>query len=178
MKVRVKIKDPVLRSYLPGLFEKRNDGFAVNMDSFTGTVICSLVSVSDYPVFEQDDPDAVLFYLPHSRYTDSLRNKCLYVTPEAQAKINAVLKREFDTNFLSFCTESRIQGFQLRDIIVMFIEENGIEIFDGNIETLKKRYYRRELELLKKMKRKMSLMAYSAFRRTVRTDRDFGSPGK
>ena len=169
MEVRIKIKDPVLRSYLSGLFEKRNDGFAVDMDSFTGTVICSLVSVSDYPVFEQEDPDAVLFYLPRSRYTDSLRNKCLYVTPEAQAKINAVLKKEFETNFMSFCTESRIQGFKLRDIIVMFIEENGLEIFDGNIETLKKRYYRRELDLLGKVEKKMRLRAYSTARRIRQT---------
>ena len=162
MEVKIKIKDPILRSYLPGLFERRENGYAVNMDTFTGVVVCSLVRPADYPVRQQDDETSVTFYLPVSRYTDSLRGKFLYVTAEAQAKINAVLRKEFDINFISFCAESRIQGFQLRDIITMFIVENEMEIFDGDIETLKKRYYRKEVSTLRRIEEKLRKKAYSA----------------
>ena len=162
MEVKVKIKDPILRSYLSGLFEKRDGGYAVTMDTFTGSVICALTSVIDYPMKQADDETTVLFYLPKSRYNDSFRNRYLYVYPEAEAKINAVLRREFDTNFTAFVTESRMQGFKLQDIIAIFIVENQMDIFDGDIETLKKRYYRKEVEILKGFHKKMQLRAYAA----------------
>ncbi len=162
MEVKIKIKDPILRSYLPGLFERVGGGYAVTMDTFTGTVICSLVQTADYPVQEADDDTTVVFHLPQSRYTESLRNKCLFVTSEGTAKINAVLRKEFDINFISFCTESRIQGFKLKDIIAMFIVENQMEIFHGDIETMKKRYYRKELSTLRRFEEKLRKKAYAA----------------
>lgn len=161
MEVKIKIKDPILRSYLAGLFEPRGGGYAVNMDTFTGTVICSLTSVADYPRRSDDDETTVLFHLPQSRYTGSFRNRYLFVTPEAEAKVNAVLKKEFDMNFIAFLTESRIQGFKLRDAIATFIVINKLDNFDGDIETLKKRYYRRELEALKNIREKLCHKAYS-----------------
>lgn len=169
MDVRIKIKDSILRSYLGGLFERRDNGYVVNMDTITGAVICALVSAADYPRKSSDDPSAVQFYLPNSRYTDSLRNRYLFVTPEAEAKINAVLRKEFDMNFTTFLTESRIQGFRLKDIISIFIVKNNLDIFDGDIDTLKKRYYRKELQDLKKREKKLRQKAYSIVKMTRRT---------
>ena len=172
MEVLITIKDSILRSYLGGLFERRDDGYAVNTDTITGAVICSLVSAADYPRMEVSDATSVRFYLPHSRYTDSMRNRYLYVTREAEAKINLVLRKEFDVNFTSFLTESRIQGFRLKDIISIFIVKNNMDIFDGDIETLKKRYYRKEIQDLKNLEKKLRQKAYSISKLARRTVTD------
>lgn len=168
MDVKIRIREPILRSYLAGLFEKREDGYAVNMNSITGSVIISLVSAAARPPKIDADRSVVTFHLPSSHYTSRLRNKFLVVDRDAEDKINAVLKREFDVNFLSYCTELRIMGYQLKDIIAMFIVENGMDdMFDGDIEALKKRYYRRELEILNQTQEKLRAKAYSA-RRKIR----------
>ena len=105
-------------------------------------------------------------------YGLSMRNRYLYVTREAEAKINLVLRKEFDVNFTSFLTESRIQGFRLKDIISIFIVKNNMDIFDGDIETLKKRYYRKEIQDLKNLEKKLRQKAYSISKLARRTVTD------
>lgn len=168
MEVKIHIKDPILRAYLAGLFAQREDGsFTLNTDSLTGTVICSLVQPLDCP---QLDPcggkDMVTFRLPRSRNFERFRNRSAGLPPHAEAVVNKVLRREFDLNLDASCTEARMAGAKLMDAIEAFIVANGMDgHFAGGIETLKKRFYRSELNTLKRMREIMRQQANMRLRR-------------
>lgn len=168
MEVKIHIKDPILRCYLNGLFTLRDDGgYVVNNDTLTGTVICSLVQAVDYPSLEErDQKDVVTLHLPRSRSYDRFRGRSLYLPPNAELAINRVLRREFDTNLDASCTEARMAGAKLADAIEAFIVSNRMDqLFEGSIETVKKRFYRSELDTLKKMREIMRQQTYMRVRR-------------
>ena len=169
LSVKIRVGDQMLRSYLEGIFERRGSGYAVNMNTLTGTAICSLARASDRPIKMPDDEAIVEIYLPKSHYNDSLRNKHLYVTKEGEAKINACLRREFETEFLYFCAEARIQGYKQKDIIPIFLLENKIGLYDGDIEAPKKRLYRKELSLYENIEEKLLRRLYLAASRVRKT---------
>ncbi len=154
MEVKIHIKDPILRAYLAGLFAVREDGgYTLNTDSITGTTICSLVQPADYPDAIEAGKDTVTFHLPRSRSFDRFRNRSLRLSSEAEVAVNKVLRREFDLNLDASCTEARMAGVKLMDAIEAFIVSNRMdEHFAGGIETLKKRFYRSEVQTLKKMR--------------------------
>lgn len=162
LSVKIRISDPLLRSYLSGIFDRQGDGFVVSMSKLTGTVICSLVRPSDRPAEIKQDDTVITFYLPRSHCNDSLRNKHLIVTKEATDKINAALRKEFDTDFLYFCAEARVQGYKQKDIIPIFLLKNKIDLYDGDIEAPKKRLYRKELSLYENLEKKLLNRVYLA----------------
>lgn len=149
MELTLHIKDPILRYYFVGRFTKQDDGYClVDTRSLTGMVITSLVSHVDKIVPSTSDADetSVAVRLSRSKYSDAHRGKFLVLTPNAEAQINATLKREFDNDFTAFCSTARVCGFQVKDAIEAFIQEYGMEtLFRGDIETLKKKFYRYEV---------------------------------
>jgi hypothetical protein len=168
MEVKIHIKDPILRAYLNGLFVVREDGaYTLNTDSLTGTVICSLVQPSDYPTAEEHGgKETVTFRLPRSRSFERFRGRAVWLPPHAEAVVNKVLRREFDLNLDASCTEARMAGVRLMDAIEAFIVSNGMDgHFSGGIETLKKRFYRSELNTLKRMREIMRQQANMRLRR-------------
>ena len=50
MEVTISIKDPLLRAYLPGIFERRGSGYVVNSDTHTGSAISVHAKAVDYPL--------------------------------------------------------------------------------------------------------------------------------
>lgn len=149
MELLLHIKDPILRCYFVGRFPRQDDGYClVDSRSLTGMAITSLVSHADRILPSAPDPDdsAVAIRLSRSKYSDPHRGKALFLTPHAEAQINATLKREFDNDFTAFCSTARVCGFQVKDAIEAFIHEYGMEtLFRGDIETLKKKFYRYEV---------------------------------
>lgn len=169
MDVSIKIKDPILRAFLNGLFEKHEDGYRATLNNLTGSAIIALVQESPFPPKEDKDPEKVKFYLPNSHCTSRFRYKFLEADKYAQEKICAVLRNEFNVLFIEYCTELRILGFDQKDIISMFITEYKMDdLFDGDIETLKKRYYRKELEVINNFQKKLTSKAYYARRKISR----------
>lgn len=171
MEVAIKIKDPILRAYLNGLFELRDGLYVATMDTFTGAVICTLARPCDCPPKQEmsDSTELVDFKLSKSHYNDELRSRFLYISPAAQAKVNLVLRKEFDCNFTAFCVESRILGIPLKDSIDQFMVENNMdEFFGGEIETLKKKFYRQELATMRNARDRLRKKAYYALNRAVK----------
>lgn len=163
MELKVKIYDPILRCYLNSLFERHNDGYIASTTTLTGAAICSLVKACDAPRADTT-PDMVKVVLPYNFYTEQFRAKFLTLSADAEQMVNVTLKKEFDINFLAFCTEMKIHGMKFKDIIPLFITVNKLDIIDGDIEMLKKRYYRTELKLMSKTKELLRQKAYYAFR--------------
>lgn len=191
MEVKLHIPDPILRSFFMGRYPKHEEGYLVDMNSITGSVICSLISIgyrqdipprmksiSDFDSgtkiepspedrlrFESDwkhkvESETVKVYLSRSKINDRFRNKPLYFSKDAECKINSVLRNEFDTTFTSFCSKHEVCGFKVKETIEMFIAEYDLDIFEGEIETLKKRFYRWELKELEKLREKLCKKAY------------------
>lgn len=173
MNISIRIKDPLLRAYLHGLFELKQSGvFIVNMNTFTGSVICALAKPCEHPYKHpyQNDRTVVEFELPQSTYTTELRNKFLYLTASAESKINAVLQKEFECNFITFCVQGKTIGLQLKDTIEQFMVENQMdEFFLGEIDTLKKRQYRYNLSIMRKTQEKLRQKVYYALRRSIKS---------
>lgn len=170
MEIDIRIHDPLLRAYLRGLFENIGKTYLVNTDTLTGSVICALVKPCPYQPQNSTSGDKffIRFRLPNSHYTDELRNKFLYISQTDQAKINMVLQKEFDCNFTVYCVQSRILGLQLKEAIEQFMVVNQMdEFFEGEIETLKKRFYRNEVRAMKKAQEKLRQKAYYNFRKIV-----------
>lgn len=167
----IKIPDPILRCYLGTLFKPRDGGYAVTMETLTGVAICSQARESQRPITADAarDRSVVKLFLPQSYCVENLRGRFVYLPAPAQMMVNAALKKEFDIHFLTYCTEMRMQGHKLRDIIPLFIDENKLDVFDGDIETLKKRYYRKEVELLRKLNEKLRQKANYLLRKSKNT---------
>lgn len=169
--VEIRVKDRLHRSFLGALFERRGDGFAVSMLTLSGAAICALVQTAERPSHTTRDETTVKFYLPQSHCNDSLRNKHLYVSPEGETKINSCLRAEFESRFIHFCGEARMQGYKQKDIIPIFMAVHKIALYDGDIEAPKKRLYRKDMELLENFEKKLRRKAYlaaSAVRKTMR----------
>lgn len=148
MELLLHIKDPILRCYFVGRFPKQDDGWClVDTRGLIGMAITNLVSHADRvePSGSNTDESAVPVHLSRSKYSDPHRGKALFLTPGAEAQINATLKREFDNDFTAFCSTARVCGFQVKDAIEAFIQQYQLgEFFHGDIETLKKKFYRYE----------------------------------
>lgn len=148
MELLLHIKDPILRCYFIGRFPRQDDGRClVDTRSLTGMGITNLVSHAERVIPSDGMPDesAVPIRLSRSKYSDSHRGKALFLTADAEAQINATLKREFDNDFTAFCSTARVCGFQVKDAIEAFIQQYQMDIlFHGDIETLKKKFYRYE----------------------------------
>lgn len=168
--MEIRIKDPLLRAYLDGLFDKRDGVYLATMDTATGCVICSLAQISARPCHHDNKDESVVeFILPNSHHTSDKRNKFLYVSPNAEKQINAVLAKEFDTNFVAFCLQYKTMGIQLQTTIDIFIVENNMDdFFAGSVETLKKRFYRYEVSKMKNLREILRQKAYYAFRKAVK----------
>lgn len=167
MELKLHIPDPILRSFFMGRFPRHGDGHLVDSRSVTGLVISSLVTHPATAIPDESSiaADEVIIYLPRSRYNVAHRNKYLVLSRSAEAKINAVLKQEFDMLLTSFCTDAKLCGFKVKTIIELFIDKYQLDLFDGDIDTLKKRYYRYELAALEKLREKLRQKAYYAVKR-------------
>lgn len=161
MDIHIKIKDPLLRAFLTGLFRPEGDGYVADRSTFVGTYLCAVAKPTDIPPKTGADKTSVKICLPRSNYNDPLRGRFLVVTPEEENHFNALLRQEFDTTFISYISGKRVQGLQLKDIIWMFACQYRLdELLDGDVEMLKKRYYRWELKELKKIRETLRQRAY------------------
>lgn len=169
MELLLHIKDPILRCYFIGRFPRQDDGHClVDTRSLTGMAITNLVSHAErvMPSEVGADDTAVPIRLSRSKYSDRHRGKALLLTPDAEAQINTTLKREFDNDFTAFCSTARVCGFQVKDAIEAFIQEYRMDtLFHGDIETLKKRFYRYEVSTRKELYEQLRQKANYAARK-------------
>lgn len=161
----------MLRAYLNGLFKKNDGAYLVTADTFTGSVILSLAKPCSRPASQADHPSSgvVTVRLPTSHYTNDCRGKFLYLTPTDEAKINLVLQKEFDNNFIAFCIELKTLGMQTQDAVDQFMYANKMDdFFGGDIETLRKKLYRHQIATMKKTREKLRQKANYVFKKAIK----------
>ena len=164
MIANVFIKKEIHKCYLNYLFNKdQNGNFIVTRNNDFGKFLAAVVRYSKTPVSTlKRQPDAVFtsFILPASRPLANAEYYYLYYSSEDQEKINDYLDVFFNIDFDRFYLNGRKMEMQQQTIIQDFILSRKLVYLIGDNETLKKRYYRDELKMLKKYTQMLITRAY------------------
>lgn len=151
MKVLIDIKSPIYREYLNYLFAYENEAFSVFRHNTFGKALCSMVSKSDLPVKHPVTDKTVTLRLPKTKTIRSHRNHFLHYTIEDQHKLNDLLDVIFTTDFEFHYNKGIALGMMQKDVIHQFIVTRKLVKMVGDVETLKKRQYRREKNNIEKL---------------------------
>ncbi|HWK58122.1 MAG TPA: hypothetical protein VNQ80_12320 [Parapedobacter sp.] len=151
MIVLIDIKKPMLREYLHSQFAYESDAFSVFRHNTFGKALCALVSKSDLPVKHEPSEKTIRIRLPNTKSIRSHRNHFLYYTTEDQLKLNDLLDSLFDIDFESYYQAGIRLGMMQKDVIHNFIINRKLVSMIGDVETLKKRQYRKQRNDLEKL---------------------------
>lgn len=152
MIVLIDIKKSYLRDYLNYLFAYENGSYSVFRHNDFGKALCALVSKSDTIVRHPVNENTVRLLLPKTRSIKSHRNHFLHYTVEDQLKLNDLLEVLFNIDFERYYHMGIQLGLQQKDVIHDFIVSRRLATMVGDVETLKKRQYRKEQKAIEKMK--------------------------
>ena len=155
----------MLADYLGYLFRPDRDGvLQVSVTSSTGKLLLALAKCSDGPM-ELSGDGVVCLALPE-HHLSSLKNRFLYYTKEDTVRLNLALRAEFDLDFEGYFRKGEALGIQKKDIIDAFIFSRGLttetdpETLQKTHATLHKRIYRRQLNNLEHVRKKLIRKAY------------------
>lgn len=151
MIVLIDIKKPMLREYLHSQFAYESEAFSVFRHNTFGKALCAMVSKSDLPVKHPQSDQTVRIRLPNTKSIRSHRNHFLYYTTEDQLKLNDMLDAFFDIDFESYYQAGIRLGMMQKDVIHNFIVQRKLVSMIGEVETLKKRQYRKEKNAIEKV---------------------------
>lgn len=172
MIVLIDIKKPMLRDYLNYLFAYEGEAFSVFRNNTFGKALCAKVRKSDLPVRHQESDQTVRIRLPHSKSIRSHKNHFLYYSTEDQLQLNDLLDVLFTIDFESYYHLGLSLGMMQKEVIQQFILSRKLVGMIGDIETLKKRQYRREKNALEKLQNHLLQKIYyrdRVIKRTIMT---------
>lgn len=155
MIVLLDIKKPMHREYLNYLFAYEGNAFSVFRNNEFGKALCSKVRKADFPVKHQESPHTVRLRLPQSRAIRTHRNHFLYYSTEDQHQLNDLLDVLFNIDFESYYHIGIEMGLMQKEVIQNFIISRKLVSMIGDVETLKKRQYRKEKNTLEKLQNKL-----------------------
>ena len=150
MIVLIDIKNPLLREYLHSQFAYEGSAFSIFRHNTFGKALCAMVRKSDLPVPHTITDRTIKLRLPNTKSIRSHRNHFLYYTVEDQLKLNDLLEALFEIDFDKYYLVGLRMGMQQKDVIHNFILSRKLVSMIGDVETLKKRQYRKEKNALQK----------------------------
>lgn len=151
MFVLIDIKKPMLREYLQSQFAYENEALSVFRHNTFGKALCAMVSKSDIPVRHETTASTIRIRLPNTKSIRSHRNHFLYYTNEDQLKLNDLLESLFEIDFESYYQAGIRLGMMQKDVIHNFIIARKLVSMIGDVETLKKREYRKSKNAIEKL---------------------------
>jgi len=151
MIVLIDIKKPMIREYLHSQFAYEADAFSVFRHNTFGKALCAMVSKSDLPVKHEQSDKTIRIRLPNTKSIRSHRNHFLYYTNEDQLKLNDLIESLFEIDFESYYQAGIRWGMMQKDVIHNFIIQRKLVSMIGDVETLKKRQYRKEKNAIEKV---------------------------
>lgn len=160
MIVLIDIQKPYLREYLNYLFAYENGSYSVFRHEDFGKALCAMVSKSDIPVPYDRTDKTVQLQLPSTKSIRSHRNHFLYYTVEDQHKLNDLLEVLFNIDFQRYYQVGISLKIQQKDVIHQFIVTRKLVSMIGEVETLKKRQYRREKKAIEKLQNSLLQKIY------------------
>ena len=145
--------------YLGYLFPRdpESGDYVVSSVTDFGKLLIAYAKVSDKPVrMPEDSRDSrtVTLSLPLTDISQDLQNKFLYYTKGDTARLQAVLRSQFNQDFIAYYLTGLVMGAKKKDIIEMFIVSRNLTSVDP-YEALHKRAYRIELQKMQAVYRKL-----------------------
>lgn len=141
----------MLREYLNYLFVYESEAFSVFRHNDFGKALCAKVRKSDLPMKFEESDRTVRIRLPNSRSIRSHKNHFLYYSTEDQLQLNDLLEVLFTIDFESYYQLGLSLGMMQKEVIQQFILSRKLVRMIGDVETLKKRQYRKEKNALEKL---------------------------
>lgn len=158
IEVSINLQEGYYLDYLGYLFQKEtnSDAYVVSSTTDIGKLLIAYAKVSERPVNpeEKKGTKLVKLILPLTDTSQDLRNKWLYYTEADTARLQAVLRTEFNLDFIAYYLRGSVMGYQKKDIINMFIVSRKLISVDP-YEALHKRVYRMEQKKQQEMSRRL-----------------------
>jgi hypothetical protein len=163
--VKLPIFNPIHRNFLYGQFRQDLESpIVLDRNQDLGSYISSWIRYADTPKIH--DNETCIDVVAPIRVTRSADKHFLNFTKEDVQKINDHIKAIYELDRERFFYSGLKQEYLQKDIIEAYIiSRNLTPFFNGDIETIKKREYREEVNLLKKMANKMRMQAYRKSKR-------------
>ena len=159
IETNISLQDGYYLDYLEYLFPRdtKSGAYAVSSVTNIGKLLIAFAKVSDLPVPEPEAREGfrtVKLALPLVDISQDLQNKWLYYTKGDTARLQAVLRTEFNIDFVSYYLRGSVMGVQKKEIIEMFIVSRKLITVDP-YEALHKREYRMEQKKMQEHSRKL-----------------------
>jgi len=163
--VKLPIFNPIHRNFLYGLFRQELETpIVLDRNQDLGAYISSWIRYADTPKIH--DNEMCVDVVAPIRISRSADKHFLNFSKEDVQKINDHIKSVYEFDRDRFIYSGSKQDYQQKDVIEAYIiSRKLIPFFNGDIETIKKREYREEINLLKKMANNMRLQAYRKAKR-------------
>lgn len=136
-----------------------------------GKLLIAYAKVSLKPVPTPDPGDRygkITLSLPLTDTTQDLQDKYLYYTSADTARLQGVLKAEFNLDFIAYYLRGTVMGHQKKEIIEMFVASRHLVDVDP-YEALHKRIYRMEQRKMQELSKKLIRKA-NYFEEKLNTD--------
>lgn len=164
IEISISLQNGSCLDYLGYLFPRDPETGAYSVSSSTdfGKLLIAYAKISDHPVPVPaigDGFSAVTLSLPLTDITQDLQHKWLYYTKTDTARLQAILKSEFNRDFIAYYLRGSVMGYQKKEIIEMFIVSRKLITVDP-YEALHKRMYRLEQRKMQELSRKLIRKAH------------------
>lgn len=159
IEVSINLQTGYYLDYLGYLFPRdpETGAYAVSSTTDLGKLLIAYAKVSDMPVTQPpagDNVKTVTLSLPLTDTSQDRRNKWLYYTETDTARLQAVLKAQFNMDFVAYYLRGSVMGHQKKEIIEMFIVSRRLISVDP-FEALHKRIYRMEQKKMQAVSQKL-----------------------
>lgn len=159
IEVDISLQTGYYLDYLGYLFTRdtQSGAYAVSSTKDIGKLLIAYAKVSELPVPGPETREGyktVKLMLPLVDISQDLQNKWLYYTKADTARLQAVLRTEFNIDFVSYYLRGSVMGVQKKEIIDMFIVSRKLITVDP-YEALHKRVYRMEQRKMQEYSRKL-----------------------
>lgn len=157
--------EPYLQEYLTC---KLSDPVYASSRNIVGAVVKPFLETMPRNMkhVRMEGPEYLTFEIPHVSWINN-RNGTVWISPENQKNVERILKAHFKDALFSYINDKRryrrvdpngkiLQRLKIKDILLQFCSDNNITFSKVNYETLKKVYYRKELENTAKFSNKLS----------------------
>ena len=154
------LESNLLRDYLGYLFEKSSrDEYIVTARNDFGKLLIAHLKAADREPTTKSSCRTVTLQLPSNDATLNFNNKYVYYTEQSTHQLNKALSAIFNMDFWMHCIQGRSVDLRKDEMVESFILSR--RLFSQDLfETLHKRAYRKDLETLKLLNKKLTKRYY------------------
>ncbi len=159
-KVTLTLESNLLRDYLGYLFEKSSrDEYIVTARNDFGKLLIAHLKAADREPTTKSSCRTVTLQLPSNGATLNFNNKYVYYSSQSISQLNNALTAIFNMDFWRYSLQGKSMKLRKEEMIEAFICSRKL-LSDEFFESLHKRAYRKDIERLKLLTKKLKRRYY------------------